>query len=569
VAFRDEVLADAPVSYWRLGETAGATTAVDEKGLNPGTYSGPTTTAGLLSEDANAARDFDGVDDRVEVPSAASLNLTGAFTLEALVRPDVLGANQRAIIRKAPGNPSPYGLDTTNGAFRVLRHSGGFQILSAGVASVGKRAHVVGTYDGTNLRLYVDGALVGTLAAAGVGAVSTAPLYIGHTTDPFWFDGAIDEVAVYNVALSAARVGVHWRASNPVLSARSGFGVQSPRAALTLLSLPALSARSGFGLGSPRSSPILRMPLRVRSGFGVGSQADLEFFREVALPGHEAPMRWEGALWLNRNLDANSEPVLPRYETARIAGRGDTAELESRREARTGARGEVFRRTLRRGKGETYEGAIIAGSLGELQRAVTELRAAFDDPSEGRMEILPHSKQGLFYDYFFRAGEASLTVPDEQAVPPSHSSLGWTRPFVLTLRLPDALYLEAHRRKRIAETIIGGRTTVLCENRGTTAAEPTLMVYGPVTAPWVVYNATAATQLRFLTAIPSGSAVEIDFAKRSILLAGVAQRFNRATSNWFDAGVPGLAPGVNEVGLEAPGLVAPARLEVFFHHTLA
>jgi hypothetical protein len=428
----------------------------------------------------------------------------------------------------------------------------------------------------TKLGEYVSTAVVGTNY--------DLKLEMQGTSIKLYLDG-VERVSVTDSDITAAgRAGVrftttggdttHFHVSSvsagtpDPISARSGFGLGS-RSPLNRLALPALSAKGGLGVGSSRSSPIVRLPLQVRSGFGVGSQSDLEFGGAVLLPGHEAPMRWKGALWINRNLDENSAPVLPRYEIARIAGRGDTAELESRREARTGARGEVFRRTLRRGKGETYEGAVIAGSLLELQRAVAELRAAFDDPREGRMEILPHVKQqGLFANFFFRAGEASLTVLDEQVASPSHSSLGWTRPFVLTLRLPDALYLESRQRKRTTGTIVAGATTVLCENRGTAAAEPTLVVWGPVPAPWTVSNLTAGKQLRFLTAIPSGSAVVIDFAKRSILRGGTVWRFDRATSTWWDAGVPGLLPGANSIRLLATGLVAPARLEVYFNHTV-
>jgi hypothetical protein len=63
------------------------------------------------------------------------------------------------------------------------------------------------TYDGTTLRLYVNGVQVGSKAQTGTLATSSNPLTIGG--DPIYgqhFAGRIDEVRVYNSALSAAQI---------------------------------------------------------------------------------------------------------------------------------------------------------------------------------------------------------------------------------------------------------------------------------------------------------------------------------------------------------------------------
>ena len=68
-------------------------------------------------------------------------------------------------------------------------------------------AHLAETYDGSSVRLYVNGTLVSTTAAPGSLASSTAPLRIGGNN--IWgeyFSGLIDEVRVYNRALSAAEI---------------------------------------------------------------------------------------------------------------------------------------------------------------------------------------------------------------------------------------------------------------------------------------------------------------------------------------------------------------------------
>src|SRR4030095_2439569 len=72
---------------------------------------------------------------------------------------------------------------------------------------VGNWTHVALTYDGAALRLYVNGTVVATQAAAGTVEANTKPLRIGGNV-PYgeFFQGIIDEVRVYNRALSAAEI---------------------------------------------------------------------------------------------------------------------------------------------------------------------------------------------------------------------------------------------------------------------------------------------------------------------------------------------------------------------------
>lgn len=72
--------------------------------------------------------------------------------------------------------------------------------------------HVAGTYDGTALRIYVNGALNATLAVTGATCANTEPLGIGAKNRTAtgvveaYFDGRIDDLRVYNRALSAAEI---------------------------------------------------------------------------------------------------------------------------------------------------------------------------------------------------------------------------------------------------------------------------------------------------------------------------------------------------------------------------
>ena len=85
------------------------------------------------------------------------------------------------------------------GSFRSL--SGTAQLPTA------TWSHLATTYDGATLRLFVNGVQVGQLAATGSLTVSTGPLRIaGNAVWGEWFNGPIDEVRVYNRALSAAEL---------------------------------------------------------------------------------------------------------------------------------------------------------------------------------------------------------------------------------------------------------------------------------------------------------------------------------------------------------------------------
>ena len=68
--------------------------------------------------------------------------------------------------------------------------------------------HLAATYDGTTLRLYVNGVQVATKATTGAIRVSTGALRIGGNSvwTNEWFAGLIDEVRVYNKALTATEI---------------------------------------------------------------------------------------------------------------------------------------------------------------------------------------------------------------------------------------------------------------------------------------------------------------------------------------------------------------------------
>ena len=177
---------------------------------NNGTISGATwTTSGRHG----GALSFDGVNDWVTVPDAASLDLTTGMTLEAWVNPVSLApaAWSTVLMKERPGNLS-YTLYANGNTNRPEGHGfiGGVDRLVTGTSQVpaGTWTHLAVTYDNANLRLYVNGGLVSTVARTGGMEVGTGVLRIGG--NGVWageyLNGRIDEVRVYSRALSAAEI---------------------------------------------------------------------------------------------------------------------------------------------------------------------------------------------------------------------------------------------------------------------------------------------------------------------------------------------------------------------------
>ena len=206
------VMADSPIGYWRLGETSG-TTAATMAGSFAGTYlNAPTLgSLGLLPAESDKAVRLDGTNDSVRVPNASALNPTARVSVEAWIRPEALPAS--GAFASLVSKPDSYSLQF-NGPrleFTVMRSGGKFRTQApANAVSVGQAYHVVGTYDGTRARLYLNGTEVASLALTGaVGSSSSALNFGTWSGSDERFKGTVDEVAVYSNALSAARVQAH------------------------------------------------------------------------------------------------------------------------------------------------------------------------------------------------------------------------------------------------------------------------------------------------------------------------------------------------------------------------
>ncbi|TMF75272.1 MAG: LamG domain-containing protein, partial [Chloroflexi bacterium] len=157
---------------------------------------------------------FPGTGPAVVVPAAAGLDLQNAVSVEAWVRPTQASQNGGIFEKTVNGwVNSQYMLLLESGVlkFRVRNTANALLPVEGPVLPLGTWSHVVGTFDGSTLRLYVNGALVATSAAAGPLNSASGPSFIGRLGQSLYpFQGSLDEVAVFPVALSAERVRAHY-----------------------------------------------------------------------------------------------------------------------------------------------------------------------------------------------------------------------------------------------------------------------------------------------------------------------------------------------------------------------
>ena len=204
-----------PIAHWDFDEGSGQT-AADSSGFANDGQLGSTTGVDAndpswLCVSGGYALDFNGTSDYVDLGSPASLDLTTTFTVAAWVK--WKGGNPDAVIyASGNANADHYRLDVNNCNANglSLREDGEVcHPATSNLLPADTWHHVAVIKDGdtgTNLAFYLDGVSDGTASAGTSGA--TGLKRIGartEFTDQF-FDGAIDDLRIYDRALSGAEI---------------------------------------------------------------------------------------------------------------------------------------------------------------------------------------------------------------------------------------------------------------------------------------------------------------------------------------------------------------------------
>jgi hypothetical protein len=216
-AYDQAVLADLPAGYWRLDN--GTATDASGHGLN-GVVAGTVGQVGGATASSTA----------LELGAAAGVNVPNAtvgpaFTLEAWVRLDRAQQDKPLLGRwsYADGGGALLWIDT-EGHYGLAAGRNPANYLAATVAPVlGRWEHVVGTLDGTLLRVFVNGVEVGSKPFTATMGTPLVDFEIGKYGEPkHHLEGALDEAALYDRALAPADVRRHYDAACHVVTGATG-----------------------------------------------------------------------------------------------------------------------------------------------------------------------------------------------------------------------------------------------------------------------------------------------------------------------------------------------------------
>lgn len=224
-SYYTEVTTDTPKAHWRMGEGSGTTLDNDQgtASYDMTTVASPTLGAtSLINGDANTAITFNGTTQYASVTSALGIT-AWPVTLECWVKSTATGYITALSLSQAGSNSVYYdiGIDDTGKAFGRRRNTATFLINGTTTVNNGSPHHIVLVIaSNTDARLYVDGAQEGstdTNSTTWSGSIDTTSIAARIRTagaDSF-FNGTIDEAAVYTSALSSTRVLAHWNAGKP------------------------------------------------------------------------------------------------------------------------------------------------------------------------------------------------------------------------------------------------------------------------------------------------------------------------------------------------------------------
>lgn len=214
---------DGMVGYWQFDEREG-TTVLDRSGnSNHGQIINGTRSEGKYGQ----ALALTGSDDsHVSIPGSTSLNsFTDQLTVVAWVFPNVLPDEFNVVVSRQVGtllHPDQFylGFGPEDGNMHYKWHLGtvdGASLLEGdiyeGTPEDNRWIHMAGTYDGSIMRLYIDGVEIGTQSLNGNIRVDDNPVTIGGEENgptpqvvDGEFEGLIDEVRIYVRALDATEI---------------------------------------------------------------------------------------------------------------------------------------------------------------------------------------------------------------------------------------------------------------------------------------------------------------------------------------------------------------------------
>lgn len=225
MSYDSVVAADTPQAWWKLADSSGSSTAADSSGGgHPGTPAGVTFGQSSTPVAGNTTALFSGSSSGI----TTSYNPAGytAVTLEAWVNLNGSGGSDSGARLLANDHTDSNSLgfqlvpvDNSVAAGKPVAYIGNGTTNNAAAGSAALPAsgwsYLVATWNGTTITLYVNAVSVGTAPLSGTMGTGGFGTNIGN--DPafagFDFAGLAAECAIYNYALTPAKVTAHYNAA--------------------------------------------------------------------------------------------------------------------------------------------------------------------------------------------------------------------------------------------------------------------------------------------------------------------------------------------------------------------
>ncbi len=211
--YASTVLADSPVAYWRMGDSAGTTLTDEQASYNApltGTYTLGAT--GLINNDPDTSVNFNGGQAVVAHGGWA----TPTMSIECWVKPTSVSGTTVCLSLPFGFSANCLEVGPSSGTWIGRVRTGGSLWTQSGgpTPAVGVTFHLVVTTDGSFMNLYVNGSPVGPVGISpGNVEINEGNIHIGRVSGFGQnFLGDIDEVAIYLSALSPTRVLAHYNA---------------------------------------------------------------------------------------------------------------------------------------------------------------------------------------------------------------------------------------------------------------------------------------------------------------------------------------------------------------------
>lgn len=206
-------LPNQPVGSWNLNQATG-TTATDNSGNNNGNLVGG---ANWVTGKRGSSVDLDGIDDYITIADATNLDSMKAVTLSTWVNLSQLPTQNYVVVGKDSSDASYRIIVGSNGtvSFTVSTNNNSWYSAGTSISSNSKITpnnwkHIVGTYDGSYVRIYINGVLDNSSSQKISGNIfnSASSLRFGFksSSNIDYTKGRVDEVSLYSVALNPVEV---------------------------------------------------------------------------------------------------------------------------------------------------------------------------------------------------------------------------------------------------------------------------------------------------------------------------------------------------------------------------